>query len=354
MASRERAAAISVRFPTPASWGFMTMNFRRVVSSYAETVSNGGLPVADESTTSEARQASPIRHPHSDLNSSYLRRERVSETKLHSSTRIDEAEWLRPRLRPFLGGVASIVPNGFPAYVRILHPSRGPNNQLSTWAEVASRSGRTMHRLAQFHAIEQPHTSLNGPTRSYAEVINGLVNPPDNGSLQSDLLMALCEILAEHTTARESCFFCLWDGHGWLPDKPIGGGLVFTASADSPKNTASTPIQPSPVLPTFPTEVENQQKIDFPFRSYFLFEGPLDTANQFGWRLTEDCFRPESPNLFWPSDHAWCVASAIDLYCTLVAGSEAMAEALIADKRLETWRVFPEDSVTYGSDMINI
>jgi hypothetical protein len=278
----------------------------------------------------------------------------VRETSLHSSTQIDEAEWLRPRLRPILGRVASIVPDGFPAYVRILHPSRGPNNQPSTWAEVAVRSGRTMHRLAQFHAIEQLRTSLDLSSRSYEEVINGLVNPPDNGTLQSDLLTALCEILAEHTTTRESCFFCLWDGHGWLPDKPTGGGLVFTASADAVAYIPSTPLQPSPAPPPFPTELENQPKVDLPFRSYFLFEGALEAANQFGWRLSEDCFIPESPNLFWPQDRAWCVASEIDLYCTLVAGSESLAEALVADPRLETWRVLPEDPVTYGSDEINI
>lgn len=276
----------------------------------------------------------------------------MQEPKLYSSTRLDEAEWLSPRLRSS-GSVASIVPDGFPAYVRIFHPSRGPYDQLSTWAEVAARSGRTMHRLAQFHAIEQHRASVDHESRSYGEVINGLVNPPNNGSLQSDLLAALCEILAEHTTTRESCFFCLWDGHGWLPDKPTGGDLVFTASADSLKNTTSTAIQPSPVLPPFPTDVENQPRIDLPFRSYFLFEGPLGAANQFGWRLTDDCFMPESPNLFWPEDRAWCVASEIDLYCTLVAGSEALAKTLIADKRLETWRVYPRDSVTYDSDEVN-
>ena len=211
-----------------------------------------------------------------------------------------------------------------------------------------------MHRLAQFHAIEQPPASPDRPTRSYGEVINGLVNPPNNGSLQSDLLAALCETLAEHTTTRQSCFFCLWDGHGWLPDKPTGGDLAFTASADAPQNIPSMPIQPSTALPPFPTDVENYPKLDLPFRNYFLFEGPLDAARQFGWRLTEDCFMPESPNLFWPEDRAWCVASEIDLYCTLVAGSEALAEALIADKRLETWRVYPEDSITYDSDKINI
>ena len=37
-----------------------------------------------------------------------------------------------------------------------------------------------------------------------------------------------------------------------------------------------------------------------------------------GWRPF--CV-PRSPNLFWPSDHAWCVATEIDLLFTLVAGT---------------------------------
>ncbi len=152
-------------------------------------------------------------------------------------------------------------------------------------------------------------------------------------------------------TRRALCFFCLWDGHGWLPDRPTGGELVFTSNdlTDIP----SPPLHRSPVPPPFPIELETQRKVHLPSRSYYFFEGPLEAATQFGWKLTQDCFMPESPNLFWPSDHAWCVASEIDLYCTLVAGSELMAEALIAEKRLETWRVYPEDSVTYDSDKIN-
>jgi hypothetical protein len=69
--------------------------------------------------------------------------------------------------------------------------------------------------------------------------------------------------------------------------------------------------------------------------------------------LTADHFVPQSPNLFWPQDHAWCVASEIDLFCTLVAGSEALASALLSDPRLEAWRVFAGDSVTWNSDEIN-
>jgi hypothetical protein len=61
-------------------------------------------------------------------------------------------------------------------------------------------------------------------------------------------------------------------------------------------------------------------------------------------------FGRNSPNLFWPRDHAWCVASDIDRFCTLAAGSDELAESLIADSRLEVWRVFADDRVDAGSD----
>jgi hypothetical protein len=86
----------------------------------------------------------------------------VFESKLRPSTQLVEAKWLAARLRAFGSGVASIVPNGFPAYVRILHPARaaGVKDEPVTWAEVAARSGGTMHRLVQFHAIARTIRSV--------------------------------------------------------------------------------------------------------------------------------------------------------------------------------------------------
>jgi hypothetical protein len=79
----------------------------------------------------------------------------MDQTRLHSSSRFVEAEWLARRLRPFGLAVTSIVPAGFPAYLRILHPAYGVNNESLRWADVAAKSGHTMHRLAQLHAISR-------------------------------------------------------------------------------------------------------------------------------------------------------------------------------------------------------
>jgi hypothetical protein len=79
----------------------------------------------------------------------------------------------------------------------------------------------------------------------------------------------------------------------------------------------------------------------------------LEAAADFGWTLAGERFISQSPNLFWPQDHAWCVASEIDLLCTLVAGSNELAESLIADPRLEVWRVFADDCLDGDSDDTN-
>jgi hypothetical protein len=47
------------------------------------------------------------------------------------------------------------------------------------------------------------------------------------------------------------------------------------------------------------------------------------------------------------------VASEIDLFCTLVAGSDDLAEALVENPRLEAWPVQPADPIVFDSDQIN-
>lgn len=244
-----------------------------------------------------------------------------------------------PRLRRFGSGVAAVVPDEFPAYVRILHPARDLSGEPVTWAEVAARSGAAMHRLAQFHAIARcdPFHS-SGPSRFG-------VDSPKNGNLPPHLLIALCAILSEHTSAAASCWFCLWDGYGWIYGSPAVSGIVFVPVEDT--SSAGEPVS----IPSgLPPEVLQQPKVELPHRSYFLFNGPLHATGELGWTDPWGNFDPQSPNLFWPRDHAWCVATEIDLFCTLVAGSENLAETLLTDSRFEAWRVFPGDPIAWDSD----
>ena len=268
----------------------------------------------------------------------------MDQLRLHPSSQLVEAEWLAPRLATFGSGVASVVPGGFPAYSRILHPARGKNDEKIRWADVAVRSGSTMHRLVQFHAINRPPVSVS-------EVA---VAPPEPGNLPPELLRVLCAVLDKHTSTPDSCWFCLWDGYGWLHDSGVSTMESRLIGTFAPPPSSVAGVTPSASLPpVLRAAVLNAPRVSLPYRDYLLFEGPLEAATDLGWTMPSGGFVPQSPNLFWPHDHAWCVASEIDLFCTLVAGSNALAENLLADPRLEVWRVFAADPVSADSNHKN-
>jgi hypothetical protein len=255
----------------------------------------------------------------------------MGQVKLHPSLRLFEADWLAVRRAPFGSYcVTSVVPAGFSAYVRILHPARGMHGERLHWADVAAKTDGTMHRLVEFHAIN----------RSRVAGLAAAATPPEPGNLPSDLLKVACAALAKHTSTPDHCWFCLWNGYGWLDETDTAVTLRVSKEA-GPQSTLVAEDWPA------------APRIHFPQRDYLLFEGPLEAANNLGWNMPGGGFVPQSPNLFWPEDRAWCVASEIDLFCTLVAGSNALAETLLEDPRLEVWRVFPNDPVTADSDKKN-
>jgi hypothetical protein len=269
----------------------------------------------------------------------------VVNNKVRPSSRTSEADWIADRVVDFGYCVTAIVPQGFDAYVRIFHPAtsrNGMNGKPIRWSEVAAMSGRTMHRLAQFHAINRPEVT------DVDEAGNG----PRNGNLPPDLLKAVCAAVSAHTETPDSCFFCLWEGYGWLRDTGSSGRIVFTPIGYT--GPPEPPFGYTDAVPEFiRAAVSAEPRVYLPGRDYLFFEGPLEGAVEFGEYLTPEHFLPQSPNLFWPEDRAWCVGSEIDLYCTLVGGSDALAEQLLADPQLEAWRVFPDDPITSDSDHIN-
>ncbi|HEV3362762.1 MAG TPA: hypothetical protein VG795_01255, partial [Acidimicrobiia bacterium] len=136
---------------------------------------------------------------------------------LRPSDEIGRADWIRDRLVGFGLGVHSIVPGGFPAYIRVLHPAEGrpPESRLVRWAEVADRAGVAMHGSIDFADLADA-------------VHHGRweVHEPEIGNLHPEPLGALCEVLTRHTATPEACWFGVWDGHGWL--HPPDVSAVFT------------------------------------------------------------------------------------------------------------------------------
>jgi len=248
------------------------------------------------------------------------------------STKVETADWIRPRLSPFEQSEASsLVPNGFEAYARILHPAQLPSDgrQLVRWRDVSRWSGVPLSDRVQWHDIALPRAIPSSEPPWYGQ-------GPSEGSPYVLDIGALIHDLARHTTETQQCFFCVWVGYLGV------ARAIFT------------PLGAAPV--TLPPRDPPRRVVAMPHREYGLVEAPLSFATSLdtvsdGWHKTA--------NLWWPKDRAWCVASGIDLRWTYVGGSSELIARILADERLEALSATPSDScsLTIGdwlSDVIDV
>lgn len=157
------------------------------------------------------------------------------------------------------------------------------------------------------------------------------------GCLESEQLTALIELLAPHTSTPERCFHALWDGFGDIDGGEATSFLTaFTGSYAYGRIFRQARKQEPP--PAFPPAVMAGPRLRLAHRDYLLFVGPLAGAGRWGATpYALDIPRHiNSPNLLWPEDHSWFVATEIDQEWTGVAGSAALIDAVLADPRLET------------------
>lgn len=245
------------------------------------------------------------------------------------------AAWIGPRLVEDFGAVCRTIPTGFPAYARILHPGRGRADAPVRWSEIARRNGRTMHALTQYERIATP---AGGRTDTEPE---SDVRAPSTGDLEPDQLAVLCDILRRHTPGLQRCWYAIWEGE--LHEAVTSVTAVAEGSIAAPPAPAPREWQLDTRAATF----------ELPGRRYYLFTGTLEDATRFGRWSHRNWFEPYSPNLFWPQDRAWCVASEIDFDSTLVAGPAQLIDDIVDNEDLEAWPVNPMDSLAWDADTIN-
>jgi hypothetical protein len=252
------------------------------------------------------------------------------------SEAVENADWIATRLHPFKAyDVGAVVPTGFAAYARILHPASTREREVR-WAEVATWSGRVMHPEVQFHALvpSLPLDRIGTEPFTY---------PPRNGVLPESQVQALGELLSRHTSTTARCWFCLWEGYGYFTE---GSVMMLRAYRDSWAGRWARWRHEHMRMSFFGTRsraVPGRRVTPNPQRSYHLFTGSVNQAA--GWR--------DGPNIWWPDDRTWCVASEIDLPYTYVGGSKDLIERILRDPVLEALLSDVGHGITYDSDRVN-
>lgn len=132
-----------------------------------------------------------------------------------------EARWIEESLWPWgkaagFEGVrlGCLVPEGFAAYARVLHPASLRTEQgyePVRWATVASWTGRTVHTHMQFELI----TELI-ERRPYQYEPPSWGDGPQEQTFPSAECRAATEVLREFTSTTGNCYFCVWEGFGFI------------------------------------------------------------------------------------------------------------------------------------------
>ncbi len=229
------------------------------------------------------------------------------DERIQWATDLGPARWIAPRLHPFNQDTGSVVPEGFEAYCRVFHPDGPiyPDGSFRSWTEIAESNGRIAHPNMQFHMINTP---IGSPIPDPLHEGSG----PSGGTLPPRERQHLLPLLRSETATPEHCCFCIWDGYG---DIAVPGPTV-----------------------------------NLPKRNYGLYRGPIELA----MAPLDVPWNRQSPNLWWPDDHAWIVATEIDYAWTYVGGSQTLIDTVVSDDLLEAMPVHLDDSPFWTGDTVNV
>jgi hypothetical protein len=186
--------------------------------------------------------------------------------------------------------VRSFVPGEFEAVARVYHPWTSDGSEV-TWSTVANALG-----VDGRAALSEIAHDNNEPG----------FNAPSEGRLEQETMRPLVEVLRAATSTPDDVFFAVWEGWGGDEWQRFRNAALL-------------------------------DKFHPTFRPCRLLRGPIEGALgsietiTFGGSTLH-------PMVWWPADRTWLVHTEVDAVLTLVAGSEAMVEQLLARPNLEVTR----------------
>jgi hypothetical protein len=262
---------------------------------------------------------------------------------------LSPARWIESAIPRWPDGpfpaVGGVIPAGFEAYARILHRARRAGGDVGTlrWAELARERGKVMHPAVSFEVLVGGRGPEEAP--DWDELVP--LEEPSEAEVAE-----LVRLLTPETGTPATAWFALWAGYGSYGPAIDAGDHVLRPGGGRPELRGGARAR----LAAFHEELERYPLVrtlwsrgdpPSPGREYLLLAGPVEAAQRFRFGVW---WQP--PNLWWPDDRAWCVATEVDGYDSYVGGTERCIGAVIRSSALEAYRIDP-DLVIPAVDPIN-
>lgn len=174
-----------------------------------------------------------------------------------------------------------------------------------------------------------------------------LLRPPglaDGGSDDATQISTIASVARRHTTTTDRIWFAIWEGYGWASSMTL-------YSVSGPRLSAwfvrawfrgRSRLADRRRRRRIWRGLEQIPRFDLPGRRYYLLRGSLQAAASIG---RPGGGRHQVPDLWWPDDRRWFIATDTDLDWTYIAGSRALIADIMA--------AFPEQAEIVSSDTPN-
>jgi hypothetical protein len=170
----------------------------------------------------------------------------------------------------------------------------------------------------------------------YVQIDHRAPGGEEQWSTPPGVLSVIARTAADHTSTASEVCFGVWDGHGWdvasvrwisMDRGPHGLVHRWGSALRVRRVRHQERRRRTRALREFERELAAVPRLVLPYRSYYLLAGPLDAAPLITAPGAKP--RPQAPDLWWPKDRAWFVATDTDLDRTVVGGSERFTEELL-------------------------
>lgn len=322
---------------------------------------------------------------------------------------VTAGDWLRERIdHPWTATIHDVVPRGFPAYARVLHPTTRSRpvdrpwppfpqdhhrreweafaaarpeieTTVATWQDAADAFGTTRHPLAQWAALVRTTGGEPGETQRAVSAEGWEFDPPRTGDLDADVLARVVSHLVGD--APTPGYAAVWSGWGGLLGH-LGTGpsraVVSVGESDDPEQRrlhdtlshsladpfnrpyATESWQPG----ILPDDVSRGTLLDLPGREHVLFATELGVFADASWPSSVPWTDPElaaagfahaatSPSILWPADRSWVLVTEVDWDSTIVGGPAALIARLVADDGVEALPLPADASLLWDADEVN-
>ena len=146
----------------------------------------------------------------------------------------------------------------------------------------------------------------------------------DGGVNEANLLATIATVAVRHTATPEQVWFAIWEGYGWASTRTmyaVSGPRLSRWRARA--HARRIDVRRSRRIVQ---GLEQVPRFELPNRGYYLVYGPLRAAAS----ISEPGDRRlQVPDLWWPDDRRWFVATDTDLDWTYVGGSTAFVAELV-------------------------